>query len=68
MMLRATGTARANNNQVRNRVDNRTHQEVADSLTAKAPKKAAAKKAPAKATASKATATKAAAAKKTTKK
>jgi DNA-binding protein HU-beta len=38
-------------------------QEVADSLTAKAPKKAAAKKAPAKTTASKATATK-----KTTKK
>jgi len=43
-------------------------QEVADSLTAKAPKKAAAKKAPAKTTASKATATKAAATKKTKKK
>jgi len=40
-------------------------QEVADSLTTKAPKKAAAKKAPAKATASKATATKATAAKAT---
>jgi len=43
-------------------------QEVADSLTAKAPKKAAAKKAPAKTTASKSTASKATATKKTTKK
>jgi len=43
-------------------------QEVADSLTTKAPKKAAAKKAPAKTTASKSTASKATATKKTTKK